>query len=211
MPSAAYGRFRATAALKLTTKKGMTIMRKTILTAFAALSLGAAAIGAQAQNAAPATSAAQPQDQAPQHQGRFGHGKNLTPEQRAQFKAKRAEMRAKRIAALHDELRITPAQEAAWKSFVASMQPAQAGLHGKADRAAMAGLTAPERMSRAIARQKQRTVAMEQRLGALNSFYSVLTPEQKQTFDAKAARMQQRFHHGRRGMDGQQRGDTAQG
>jgi len=183
-------------------------MRKTILTAFAALSLGAAAIGAQAQSAAPA---AQSQDQAQQHQGRLGHGQNLTPEQRAQFKARRAEMRAQRIARLHDELKITPAQEAAWKSFVASMQPAQRGQHGKADRSATAGLSAPERMSRAIARQKQRTVAMEQRLGALNSFYSVLTPEQKQTFDARTARMQQRFHHGRRGMGGQQRGDTAQG
>lgn len=177
-------------------------MRKTILTSLAALSLGVAAIGAQAQTAAPAA-----QDQARQHQGHFGHGQKLTPEQRAQWQAKRAEKRAQRVAKLHDELRITPAQEAAWKSFVASMQPAQRPAH---DRAAWASLTAPERMAKAIELQKRRTAAMEQRLGALNSFYSVLTPEQKQTFDAKAARMQHRFH-GRGGMGGQQRGDTAQG
>lgn len=180
-------------------------MRKTILTSLAALSLGVAAIGAQAQTAAPATPAAQ--DQARQHQGRFGHGQKLTPEQRAQWQAKRAEKRAQRVAKLHDELRITPAQEAAWKSFVASMHPAQRPAR---DRAAWASLTAPERMAKKIELHKRRTALMEQRLSALNSFYSVLTPEQKQTFDAKAARMQHRFH-GHRGMGGQQRGDTAQG
>ncbi|MDN4055782.1 Spy/CpxP family protein refolding chaperone [Massilia sp. YIM B02763] len=184
----------------------MTIMRKSIVTALAALSLGAAAVGAQAQTAAPAT-----QDQAhpqAQHQGRFGHGQKLTPEQRAAF-------RAKRIAKLHDELKITPAQEQAWNTFVASMQPPARGQHGpRADRAALAKLPAPERMAKAIERQKQRTAAMEQRLGALNDFYAVLTPEQKQTFDAKAARMQHRFHRGAGGWQGNGQGrgsDTARG
>lgn len=179
----------------------MTTMRKSIITALAALSLGAAAMGAQAQTAAaPAV-----QDQAhpkAQDGGRFAHGhdrgQKLTPEQRAAF-------RAKRVAKLHDELKITPAQEQAWQSFVASMQPPARGQHGpRPDRAAIAKLSASERMSKAIERQKQRTAAMEQRLGALNSFYAVLTPEQKQVFDAKAARMQHRFHGGRRGG-----GDTA--
>lgn len=196
----------AAAAFNLTRKKEMTTMRKSIVTALAALSLGAAAIGAQAQTAAPAA-----QDQGhpkAEHQGRFGHGPKLTPEQRAEF-------RAKRVAKLHDELKITPAQEQAWNAFVASMQPPARGQHGpRPDRAAMAKLSAPERMAKAIERQKRRTAAMEQRLGALNDFYAVLTPEQKQTFDAKAARMQHRFHRGPGGWQGNgqgRSGDTARG
>jgi periplasmic protein CpxP/Spy len=183
----------------------MNTMRKTLITGFAALSLGAAAFGAHAQSAAPAAPAVQ--DQAhpkAQHGGRYGHGQKLTPEQRAEF-------RAKRIARLHDELKITPAQEQAWNTFVASMQPPARGQHGpRPDRAAVAKLSAPERMAKAIDRQKQRTAFMEQRLGALNSFYAVLTPEQKQTFDAKAARMQHRFHGGPGGWQGRG-GDSARG
>jgi hypothetical protein len=51
--------------------------------------------------------------------------------------------------------------------------------------------------------QKQRTSFMEQRLGAVNSFYAVLTPEQKKVFDMKAARLQARMgEHGGRGGHG---------
>ena len=179
-------------------------MRKTITIALATLTLGVAALGAQAQTAAPAA-ASSTQAQAQDHQGRGHghghHGQKLTPEQRAEF-------RAKRVAKLHDELKITPGQEAAWKSFVATMQPpAGAQRH---DRAAWANLSAPQRAAKTIELQKRRTAFMEQRLGALNSFYSVLSPEQKKTFDEKAARMGHRFH-GRMGMGGQQRGDTARG
>jgi protein CpxP len=170
-------------------------MRKTIITALATVSLGLAAIGAQAQSTAPAASPAQAQ----QHQGH--HGQKLTPEQRAAY-------RARRIARLHDELKITSGQEAAWKSFVATMQPPANAQ--RPDRAASASLTAPQRAAKTIELQKQRTAFMEQRLGALNSFYSVLSPEQKKTFDEKAARMGHRFH-GRFGMDAQQPGATARG
>jgi Spy/CpxP family protein refolding chaperone len=66
-----------------------------------------------------------------------------------------------------------------------------------------------------LARQKERTAMMEQRVAALNSFYSVLSPEQKKVFDEKAARMQHRFgrHGGMHGdMHGGQRGgDAARG
>ena len=181
----------------------MNTYRKTLLTAIAALSLGGAMIGAQAQSQAP--------DAHPKAQ--------LTKEQRqakhAEFAAKREQMRAERVAKLHDELKITPAQENAWNAFVASMKPAQRGDRQHGDRAALAGLSAPERAQKMIERQKQRTVFMEQRLAALNSFYSVLSPDQKKVFDEKAARMQARFgRHGGHGgwqRGGQQRGETARG
>jgi Spy/CpxP family protein refolding chaperone len=184
----------------------MTTVRKHIALALAALSLGAAAVGAQAQTApvaasAPAATATAP-DQA-QHHGR--HGQKFTPEQRA-------ELRARRVARLHDALKITPAQEKAWNAFVASMQPPARGEHGaRPDRAAWARLSAPERMAKLIAMQKRRTAAMEQRLGALNSFYAALTPEQKKTFDDQATRMQNRFKHGGHFGGGQRGGDTARG
>ena len=83
----------------------MKTYRKHLLAALSALTLGAAALGAHAQTADQA---------APQARHGMQHQK-LTPEQRAQF-------RAKRIAKLHDELKITPAQENAWNAFAASMQ-----------------------------------------------------------------------------------------
>jgi hypothetical protein len=183
----------------------MNTYRKTLLTALAALSLGGAMIGAQAQNQAP-----------------DAHPKALSHEDRqarhAEFAAKREQMRAERVAKLHDELKITPAQENAWNGFVASMKRPQHadGRHG--DRAAFAKLSAPQRAQKMLERQKARLAATEQRVAALNSFYSVLSPEQKKAFDEKAARMQSRFgghgqHGGMRGgwQHGGQRGDSARG
>ncbi|MGB9108037.1 MAG: Spy/CpxP family protein refolding chaperone [Telluria sp.] len=180
----------------------MNTLRKHLLTGLAALSLGGAMIGAQAQSQAP--------DAHPKAQ--------LSKEQRqakyAEFAAKREQMRAERVAKLHDALRITPAQESAWNGFVASMKRPQhaGGQHG--DRAAWAGLSAPQRAQKMIELQKTRTAAMEQRLAALNSFYSVLSPDQKKVFDEKAARMQSHFgRHGGHGgwqHDGQ-RGETGRG
>lgn len=185
----------------------MTTIRKHLVTAFAALSMGALSMGAHAQ--------ATGQAQAPE--GRYSHAEHQ--QKRAEFAAKRAEFAARRAAKLHDELKITPAQEAAWNAFVASMKPAARHADGQRpgphfDRSAWAKLSAPQRMEKHIEMQKRRTAAMEQRLGALNSFYAVLTPEQKKTFDEKAARLQ--GHGGKhRGMRGnwQQRGhgDTARG
>jgi len=166
----------------------MKTYRKHLLAALSALTLGAAALGAHAQTTDQAAPAAR---HGMQHQ-------KPTPEQRAQF-------RAQRIAKLHDALKITPAQENAWDAFVASMQPA---AHREHDRAAWANLTAPERMARMIDMQKQRTAALEQRQGALNTFYSVLSTDQKKTFDEKAAH----FGHGRGMHRGwQHHGNTAQG
>ena len=183
----------------------MNTLRKTLLTGLAALSLGGAMLGAQAQSQTPT----------PDNHPKAHLSKEERQAKHAEFAAKRAQKRAERVARLHDELKITPAQENAWNTFVASMKPAQRAGHQRGDRAAMASLTAPERAQKMIERQKARTVFMEQRLSSLNSFYSVLSPEQKKVFDEKAARMQSRFgrHGGGHGdwPRGGQRGDTARG
>ncbi|WP_449405856.1 Spy/CpxP family protein refolding chaperone [Massilia phosphatilytica] len=153
----------------------MKTYRKYLMTALSALTLGTAALGAHAQTT---DQAAPPARHGMQHQ-------KPTPEQRAAF-------RAKRIARLHDELKITPAQENAWNAFVASMQPQ---AHRQHDRAAWANLTAPERMAKMIDMQKQRTAALEQRQASLNTFIG-LSADQKKTFDEKAARFGHGHGHG---------------
>jgi Spy/CpxP family protein refolding chaperone len=178
----------------------MNTLRKTLLAGLAALSLGGAMLGAQAQSQAP--------DAHPKAQ--------LTKEQRqarhAEFAAKREQMHAQRVARLHDELKITPAQENAWNAFVASMKRPQGAGRMQGDHAAMAGLSTPQRAEKMIERQKARTASMEQRLAALNTFYSVLSPDQKKVFDDKAARMQSRFgRHGGHGGWQHRGGDTARG
>jgi protein CpxP len=185
----------------------MNTLRKTLLTGLAALSLGGAMLGAQAQS--------QTQTQAADAHPKAQPSKQERQARHAEFAAKREQRQAQRVAKLHDELKITPAQENAWNAFVASMKPSQRAGQQHGDRAAMAGLSAPQRARKMIERQKQRTVFMEQRLAALNSFYSVLSPDQKKVFDEKAARMQSHFgrHGGGHGgwhHDGQ-RGDTARG
>lgn len=181
----------------------MNTYRKTLLTAVAALSLGGAMIGAQAQNQAPD---AHPKAQLSKEERQARH---------AEFAAKRQQKRAERVAKLHDELRITPAQENAWNAFVASMKHPQRGDRQHGDRAAFANLSAPQRAEKMLERQKARLAAMEQRVAAMNSFYAVLSPEQKKVFDEKAARMQSRFgrHGGMHGgwQHGGQRDETARG
>lgn len=166
----------------------MTSLRTSLLTGLAVLSLGAAVGGAQAQTQD--ASAATPNA----HRAHRLQAQAASPEQRAQFAAKRAEFVAKRAAKLHDELKITPQQESAWTAFVASMQPP--ARPQAADRAAWASLTAPERAAKLIDLQKQHVAQSERRLDALNTFYSVLSADQKKLFDTRAARMQARWGHG---------------
>src|SRR5690242_13299953 len=104
----------------------MNSLRKNVLVALAALSLGGAAFAAEAPVPA----------QAPQqHQ-------HMTKEQR---QARMEQFFARRQAALHGALKITPAQEPAFNAFVASMK-----RDGHGERGQSAGLSAPERMQKHI-------------------------------------------------------------
>jgi Spy/CpxP family protein refolding chaperone len=159
----------------------MNTLRKQILIGMAALSMGAAAVVIEAQAQAPA--------------GR--HGDAGTMEQR---QAKMAESMAKRQAKLHDELKLTSAQEPAWNAFVNAVKPTP--LADRPDRAAWAAMTAPARMEKLIALSKEHTARMEQHLQALNKFYATLTPEQKKVFDQHTLRGmgEHGWGHGAHGM-----------
>lgn len=175
----------------------MNTFRKNVLVALAAVGFAGAAF---------AQTAAQPAAQ--QQQGRHGH--SMTVEQRAAHKAERqakmAERQAQRAAKLRAELKLTPQQEPAFAAFLSAGKPQQRPLaQAGGERARLAALPAPQRLQMQIERQKQRTARMEARLAALNNFYAVLTPEQKQVMDSKAMRFggKHRGHRGHHGHHGQ--------
>ncbi len=95
--------------------------------------------------------------------------------------AHREARRAQREAALHDKLKLSADQEAAWNKFVDNKP--EAGPKRPFKRGEMANLTAPERMEKMLEMMKARYARMADRLEEVKTFYSVLTPEQKAIFD----------------------------
>jgi hypothetical protein len=115
------------------------------------------------------------------------------------------ERMAKRQAELKAKLKITPAQEGAWTTFTAAMQPpanmgkGTMGLrHDPKVKAEMDKLSTPERIDKMQAmraeRMKTMSAEMDKRGAATKAFYAVLSSEQKAVFDAVA------MHGGRHGM-----------
>lgn len=82
---------------------------------------------------------------------------------------------------LHKDLKLTAAQEPAWKAFTEQAGPKQ--VMTQEDWAAMEKMNAPERMEAMLKFSKQRQEAMGERLAALKTFYATLTPEQQKVFD----------------------------
>lgn len=140
--------------------------------------LAGAGFAAVAQGTPPA--AGQP----PAAQGE--HGKRFDA-------AKFREHMAKRQAELKAKLQITPAQEGAWSTWTAALQP-PANRPARPDRAELAKLTTPERIDRMQAMHAERSARMQQRGNATKTFYAQLSAEQKKVFDAETAR-----GHGRHG------------
>lgn len=183
----------------------MNTVRKNIVIALTALGIAGASLGVQAQTAAPQEGRHDHAMSKEQREARRAEFRNMTPEQRqakfAEFKAKRAEMRAARQAKLAESLKLTPAQQPVWQAFVASMNPQQGARAGqRLTKEQRAALTAPQRLERRIAMQKQRTARMEARLSALNSLYAALTPEQRKVFDEQKMGRGGRHHRGGHGM-----------
>ena len=117
--------------------------------------------------------------------------------------AKMQAMMAKHHAELKAKLKITPAQEGAWTTFTAAMQPPAHRMGPRLtpeQRAEMDKLPTPERIDKMHALRTQRmadmTAAMDKRSEATKAFYAVLSPEQKKIFDAGF------MMHGRHGGPG---------
>ena len=149
----------------------MTTARISLKSLVAAGLLATIGIAASAQSAAPTTTDGKPAHHA-MHQ---------------RDPAKMQAFIAKRQAALKAKLAITPAQESAWQTFAASMQPpARTGT--RMTREDFAKLTTPERIDQMRAHRAERQAAMDQRAEATKTFYAALTPDQQKVFDANTMR-----------------------
>ena len=128
----------------------------------------------------------------------------------AEMQAKFAAKMQKRQDALHAKLKLTAAQEPAWKTFVDQSKPPQRDPNAKphdraAERAAWAKLTTPERMEKFLAGMQTREQFLTARLNAVKTFYAVLSPEQQKTFDKEFAHGPFGRHHRHHGdHDGMQ-------
>lgn len=98
--------------------------------------------------------------------------------------AKMQEHMQKRQADLKAKLKLTAAQESAWTTFSASMQPPP--HPPRPDKAAMEKLTTPERIDKMRAMHAEHGAQMDKRAEATKAFYAVLSPEQQKVFDANA-------------------------
>jgi hypothetical protein len=147
----------------------MNAFRKSLAIGMTVLSLGAASVAVHAEEAR----------QHPHHE---------------QMAAKMAEHFQARQQKLHDALKLSAQQEAAWTTYQAAIKPQ--AREGRPERAAFKTMSTPERMQAMIDLSKQRTARMEQHLTAVSAFYGQLSAEQKQTFDKFSA------HHGGRGYHG---------
>ncbi len=90
-------------------------------------------------------------------------------------------MHEKNMAALHDELKLTAKQEAAWKKYAATKPIMDKTTRLDPDE--MAKLNAPQRMEKALEHMRAVEGRMTEHLAALKEFYAVLTPEQQKAFD----------------------------
>jgi periplasmic protein CpxP/Spy len=159
-----------------------------------------------AQTATPAPAGAQTQMQDKMHRGDHSS-------LRERMFGNHQERVAKRQAELKAKLKITPAQESAWTTFTAAMQPPAGGMmgmrHDPKVKAEMEKLTTPERIDKMQAmraeRMKTMGAEMEKRGAATKAFYAVLSTEQKAVFDAVS------MHGGRHGMGGEHGGRGERG
>ena len=114
-----------------------------------------------------------------------GGGRGMDDGPRAERMHKKMEQHQ---AQLKEALKLTPAQDTAWKEFTASMQPPQTPAQ-RLDRAEWEKLTTPQRMDKMQALRAEREAHMKQRVEAVKKFYATLTPEQQKTFDEQHRRM----------------------
>jgi protein CpxP len=113
--------------------------------------------------------------------------------------AARAQRHAEHLRAA---LQLTPAQEPALNTFVASMtRPDGMRDHRKGGREQMAAMSTPERLDHMKARMDEHRARFEQHAAATKRFYAQLSPSQQRAFDALQGQ-----HMGHRGHGPMERG-----
>lgn len=123
--------------------------------------------------------------------------------------AKMQAMMARHHAEMKVKLKITPAQEGAWSSYTAAMQP-PAGMMDRPtpeQRAALDNLATPQRIDKMREMRTERmtamNAAMDKRAEATKALYAALSPEQQKVFDTESKKHRDhRDHEGMRHHDG---------
>ncbi|SFU72209.1 LTXXQ motif family protein [Polaromonas sp. YR568] len=161
--------------------------------------LATAGAGAMAQTPPPAPAGSPPVAGKPAGH----HGDRMARHDPAKMQA----WIAKRQAELKAKLKITPAQEGAWTSYTASMQPPARGARPTPEqRAEFDKLTTPQRIDKMKEMRTQRmaemNAAMDKRGEATKTFYAALTPEQQKTFDTEHKKFGRHHGGGPRGHGG---------
>ena len=153
--------------------------------------IGASAMAQGMPTAPPAGSAAAGMQAEHKNSHMGGHSDRHDP-------AKMQAWIAKRQADMKALLKITPAQEGAWTSYTATMQPSARGAHPTPEqRAEFDKLTTPQRIDKMrlmrAERMTQMNAAMDKRGDATKVFYAALTPDQQKVFDTEHKK---HGHHG---------------
>lgn len=115
----------------------------------------------------------------------------------AEQQAKFEQMRAKHQAKLHDKLKITAAQEDAWKTFITKTTPVRPATPPvRLSKEEWSKLTTPQRLDHMQEFAKQREEHMAQNIAATKEFYAALSAEQQKVFDEEFRKMEKRhFKH----------------
>lgn len=87
------------------------------------------------------------------------------------------------LSRLHDELKLIPRQEQAWRRLQASHPFPKDEIN--AEQVDMTKLTAPERAEIMLKAQNQHRETMVKHVAALKNFYAQLMPEQQKIFDER--------------------------
>ncbi|MDD5295963.1 MAG: Spy/CpxP family protein refolding chaperone [Rhodocyclaceae bacterium] len=104
-------------------------------------------------------------------------------QQRKPDPARMAKFMEKRMAQIHDALKLAPAQEPAWNVFADKVKPVP--MAERPDFEALSKLPTPERLDKMQALAKERQERGAAHAAAVKEFYAQLNPEQQKVFDAE--------------------------
>jgi protein CpxP len=105
------------------------------------------------------------------------------------------QMHEQQMTKLHDKLKLTASQEAAWQKFKTSKT--MPDKSARPDPAEMDKLTAPQRLEKSIEHTRLMEEKLTEHLAALKEFYAALTPAQQKIFDEQTA--PRRWHEEKKG------------
>jgi hypothetical protein len=98
--------------------------------------------------------------------------------------ARAAEAVSAELIRLHDDLKLSEAQESAWKQYATAIAPdAQAMARRRATQALLPTVPTPRRIALIEAAMAQDALDFKRQGAAVNTFYASLSPDQQRVFD----------------------------